>query len=149
MRNTTKLWMVLLLVVWMAVPLYGQVGSNTITGKVTDDTGVPIPGATVVIKGSAVGTVTDIEGNYSLTLSANAETLVFSFVGMATQEVAIGNQNQINVTLEQDASDLDEVIVIGYGTQRKATLTGSIASVSPQEIRSNPAVNLTNSLSGL
>jgi hypothetical protein len=120
MDNATKLLMVFLLSILATVPIYGQIGGK-VTGKVTDETGMPIPGATVVIKGSTTGTVTDIEGSYSLTLSENAETLVFSFVGMASEEVPIGNQNQINVTLIQDASDLDEVIVIGYGTQRKAT----------------------------
>jgi TonB-linked SusC/RagA family outer membrane protein len=148
MDHITKLLMVLLFVIGTSIPMYGQVGS-TISGTVIDEAGEPIPGATVVIKGTTTGTVTDIEGNYSLTLTEGAEILVFSFVGMASEEVPIGNQNQINVTLSQDAADLDEVIVIGYGTQRKATLTGAVASVTPQEIRSNPAVNLTNSLSGL
>src|SRR5690554_5094527 len=148
MNKGTKFWMVLLLSILAVIPLYGQVGS-TVTGKVTDDDGMPIPGVTVVIKGSTVGTVTDIEGRYSLLISEGAGVLVFSFVGMSSEEVPIGNQNQINVTLSEDASDLDEVIVIGYGTQRKATLTGSVASVSTEEIRSSPAINLTNTLSGL
>lgn len=148
MENATKLLMVVLIMISAVVPLYGQ-GGTSVRGKVTDATGMPIPGVTVVVKGSTSGTVTDIDGNYSIPVSNEADILVFSFVGMTTQEVVVSNQSQINVSLSEDASDLDEVIVIGYGTQRKATLTGSVASVSTEEIRSSPAINLTNTLSGL
>lgn len=126
----------------------GQTG-RTINGKVTDSSGSPVPGATVVVKGTTTGTVTDMDGNYSLAVFEGAETLVYSFVGMSSEEVPIGNQSQINIVLMESASDLDEVIVIGYGTQRKATLTGAVTSVAAEEVRSSPAVNLSNSLAGL
>ena len=150
MDKFTKLLLALLFVVCTAITGFGQVqGNKTISGKVTDSAGAPIPGATVVIKGTTTGTVTDIDGNYSLSISGEAEALVISFVGMGSEEIPIGNQSQINITLEEDANDLDEVIVIGYGTQRKATLTGAVTSVTTEDVRSNPAINLTNSLSGL
>lgn len=150
MDKFTKLLMVFTFLICTAVPGLGQVqGSKTITGTVKDSSGDPIPGATVVVKGTTIGTVTDIDGNYSLTVSEGAEYLVISFVGMQIQEVPIDNQSQIDVVLVEDTADLDEVIVIGYGTQRKATLTGAVTSVATEEVRSSPAINLTNSLSGL
>jgi TonB-linked SusC/RagA family outer membrane protein len=150
MNKFIRLLMALILVMGTAISGFGQVQDGiTITGRVTDAIGDPIPGATVVIKGTTTGTVTDIEGNYSLSVSGGAEALVISFVGMGSEEVPIGNQNTINVSLSEDTADLDEVVVIGYGTQRKATLTGAVTSVATEEVRSSPAINLTNSLSGL
>lgn len=124
-------------------------GSRVISGVVSTATGQSVPGATVLVKGTSLGTVTDIDGNYSLTVGPNAETLVVSFVGMITKEISIGNQNLISITLEEDQEELEEFVVIGYGTQKKATLTGAITSVESQQIISNPSINLTNSLSGL
>src|SRR5690606_33373990 len=119
MDKFTKLLMVVIFLICAAVPGFGQEqGSKTITGTVKDSSGDPIPGATVVVKGTTMGTVTDIDGNYSLTVSEGAEFLVISFVGMQIQEIPINNQSQIDVVLVEDTADLDEVIVIGYGTQR-------------------------------
>ena len=112
MDNVTKFLIILLIFTSATVPVYGQGDGATVKGKVTDQAGAAIPGVTVVVKGTTTGTVTDIEGNYSFNLSEDAEILVFSFVGMASEEVLIGNQNQINVTLSEDAADLDEVIVV-------------------------------------
>lgn len=150
MNKNTKLLTSLLFLFCTTFYGFGQVqGSKTITGRVMDAMGLPIPGATLVIKGTTVGTVTDVDGNYTLEMPEGSETLVASFVGMGSKEIPIGNQAQINVTLEEDASELDEVIVVGYGTQRKATLTGAVTSVTTEDVRSNPAVNLSNSLAGL
>lgn len=150
MDKITKLLTAILFLFCTTFYGFGQVqGGKTITGTVKDAMGSPIPGATLVIKGTTTGTVTDIDGNYTLGLLEGAETLVVSFVGMGSKEIPIGNQTQISVTLEEDASELDEVIVVGYGTQRKATLTGAVTSVTTEDVRSNPAINLTNSLAGL
>ena len=97
---------------------------KVITGTVMDESGIPLPGVTVLIKGTTNGTVTDMNGNYSIgNISADA-TLVFSFVGMRTQEIEVGNQTSIHVTMEVDAIGIEEVVAIGYGTQKKVNLTG-------------------------
>jgi TonB-linked SusC/RagA family outer membrane protein len=102
---------------------------KTITGTVTDQAGSPIPGASVAVVGTTTGAVTDMEGKFSIVLPEGAGTLSFSFVGMTTQEIEIGNQTIINVTLEESTTALDEVVVIGYGTIKKSHLTGAISKV--------------------
>ncbi len=119
--------------------------AQTVTGTVTAD-GQPLPGATVVVKGSTTGTSTDFDGNYTINASAE-NTLVFSYVGYSTKEVVVGNQTTINVTLEQDNA-LDEVVVIGYGTQRKSDLTGSVSSVSSEDITAVPVARVDQALQG-
>jgi TonB-linked SusC/RagA family outer membrane protein len=121
---------------------------KTVTGKVVDDKGSPLPGVAVVVKGTTVGAVTDIDGNYSLTVPASAETLVFSFIGMKTQEIAIGNQTAINITLASDVTDLDEVVVVGYGTQKRANVVGSVTTVNGEKLAAVPAMNVSNAISG-
>src|SRR5690554_1426096 len=101
---------------------------RSVSGKVTDSGGQPLPGVTVVVKGTTQGTVTNADGNYSLTNISEDATLVFSFVGMRTQEVVVGNQTSINVTMEQETIGLEEVVAVGYGTQKKINLTGSVTS---------------------
>ena len=118
---------------------YGWAQQRTITGSVTDPDGVTLPGVTVVEKGTANGTVTNIDGNYSINVSAGANTLVFSFVGMITQEVAIGSSAVYNVKLDQETIGLEEVVAIGYGTAKKRDVTGSVGSVKSELItRTNP-----------
>ncbi|MEX0884350.1 MAG: SusC/RagA family TonB-linked outer membrane protein, partial [Cyclobacteriaceae bacterium] len=151
MENTFTKKMVFLLFTMTILIVAGlkAQGSRELSGKVTNTEGLTMPGVTVVEKGTTNGTVTDVNGNYSFTVSENAETLVFSFVGMETKEIIIGNQSQINVSLEDDTADLEEVVVVGYGEQRKATLTGSIASTDETRIKKAPVTSLSNSLSGL
>jgi len=120
--------------------------NKPVTGTVSDDAGA-LPGVTVKIKGLDVGTVTDVNGKYSLN-AASGQTLVFSFVGYANQEVAITTQQIVNVKLAQNSSSLNEVVVVGYGTQKKATVTGAIASVSNSEIVNTKNENVLNSLTG-
>ncbi|MDO1448575.1 TonB-dependent receptor [Rhodocytophaga aerolata] len=121
----------------------------TITGKVTsqeDNQG--LPGVNVLVKGSAVGTTTDANGNYSLNAPDGNGTLVFSYIGYTTEEVPINNHSTINVALVADIQSLSEVVVVGYGEQRKATLTGSVASVKGTEIIQTPTTNVSNTLAG-
>lgn len=122
---------------------------RTISGKISDNSGLPLTGVTIVIKGTTQGTVTDIDGQYLLTGIPENAILVFSFVGMRTQEIAIGNQSSINIIMQEETIGLEEVVAIGYGTQKKATLTGSVASISDKEIMKTPTPNLSNSLAGL
>lgn len=123
---------------------YSQI---TITGTVSDVNG-PLPGASVVVKDTSVGTVTDFDGNYSIEAPAGATTLVFSFIGYSPQEVEIDGRTTISITLSEDAQALSEVVVVGYGTQRKADLTGAVASIGASEIVSKPITSPDQVLAG-
>ncbi len=107
---------------------------KVLTGRVVDEQGIPLIGATIVVKGTTIGTVTDNNGEFSLTVPDDAEVLVVSFVGYATQELTIGSATTINVTLVTDILALSEVVTIGYGTQKKSDLTGAISSVNGEEL---------------
>ncbi len=119
-----------------------------VKGNVTSDRGESLPGVSVIIKGSLLGTVTDARGAYSLTVPNPEATLVFSYVGMITQEVAVNNQATINVSLTTDTKSLGEVVVVGYGTQNKAEVTGSIASLNTKSIRDMPVSNIAEGMAG-
>jgi TonB-dependent starch-binding outer membrane protein SusC len=123
--------------------------STTISGKVSSsDDGAPLPGVTVLLKGSSTGTTTDAEGVFSLNVADPNGTLVFSFIGFTTQEVAINSRTSIDVTLNADVSELSEVVVIGYGEVKKSNVTGSIVSVKPEDLTRVPAGNVIESLQG-
>lgn len=119
----------------------------TISGTVTDDTGAPLPGANVVVKGTTNGTQTDFDGNYTITADENA-TLVFSYIGFATQEIPINGQTTIDITLSEDTNQLSEVVVLGYASQTRGDLTGSVASVDVSEATKQPLVNAAEALEG-
>jgi TonB-linked SusC/RagA family outer membrane protein len=119
----------------------------TVSGTVTDENGEPIPGATVSVQGTTTGTVTDLEGDYSISVPEES-TLTFSFIGYETQNIEVGDQSVINVTLIEDMASLDEVVVIGYGTQKKSDLTGSVVRVSMEDRELQATTNLFQSLSG-
>lgn len=121
---------------------------KTISGRVIDQEGLPLPGVSVVVQGTTIGVVTDIDGNYTLQVPDDARVLVFSFVGMRRQTVTIGNQTTINITMEAETIGLEEVIAIGYASQRKANIVGSVTSVSGEKMESIPSSNVTNALSG-
>ncbi|MDX1470216.1 MAG: carboxypeptidase-like regulatory domain-containing protein, partial [Flavobacteriaceae bacterium] len=121
---------------------------NTITGTVTDSNGMPLPGVNVIEKGTTNGTQTDFDGNYSLIVSSSDAVLVFSFVGMAEFEQVVGTRDQIDVTMEEDKATLDEVVVVGYGTQKKSTLTGSVSTLSGDDVAENPVANISQSIAG-
>lgn len=119
----------------------------TISGTVTDDTGAPLPGANVVEKGTTNGTQTDFDGNFTITANTDA-VLVFSYIGFSTQEISVDGQTTINVSLVEDASKLDEVVVLGYAAQTRGDLTGSVASVDISEATKAPIVNAAEALEG-
>jgi TonB-dependent starch-binding outer membrane protein SusC len=119
----------------------------TITGNVVDPNGEPIPGVTVSVPGTSLGTATDIDGNYSITVPEGSQ-LVFSFIGFETQTIEIGDRSIINVTMAEDVSSLDEVVVVGYGTQRKSDLTGAISSVGKEALQERPITNVVQALQG-
>jgi len=119
-----------------------------ISGQVTDEENEPLPGVNVLVKATTIGTVTDIDGNYRLTVPENAEILVFSSVGYVTEEAAIGGQSVINLSLVPNVQALSEVVVVGYGTQEKSDLTGAISSVESQDITRLSERRLENALQG-
>ena len=121
----------------------------TITGKVIsgeDNSG--LPGANVIVRGTTTGTVTDIDGNYSIEVPGSESFLVFSSVGYISQEVQVGNRTAVDVTLNPDITSLEEIVVVGYGTQQKVTVTGAVVDVKGAELVKSPAVDMTNSLAG-
>jgi len=121
---------------------------KSISGKVTDSTGGSLPGVSVVVKGTTNGTITDIDGKYNLpNVPANA-TVQFSFVGMKTQEVAVGAKTTINVVLAEEAIGLEEVVAVGYGTQKKANLTGAVGNIKMDDLESRPLTNSSLALQG-
>jgi TonB-linked SusC/RagA family outer membrane protein len=119
-----------------------------VTGKVTDSSGEALPGVTVVVKGTTSGTITNASGNYSLANVPSNATLVFSFVGMRTQEIGVDGKLQVNVKMEEEAIGLEEVVAVGYGTQKKVNLTGALASVGNEEIKSISTANMVTGLAG-
>ncbi len=119
-----------------------------VSGKVTDPSGVPLPGVTVVVKGTTQGVVTDTDGIYTLSRVPADATLVFSFVGMKTREIAVLGKSTINVTMAEETIGLEEVVAVGYGTVKKSDLTGSVTSVDSERLLDKPAFNVAQAISG-
>ncbi|WP_461129037.1 SusC/RagA family TonB-linked outer membrane protein [Spirosoma aerophilum] len=126
----------------------GAFAQTKVSGKVVDAQGLALPGVSIVVKGTTTGTVSAAQGDYTLSLARGNETLVFSYIGFLSQEVAVNNRSSINITLASDDKMLNEVIVVGYGEQKKETVTGSVATVKGTELVKSPAVNLSNSIAG-
>ena len=122
---------------------------KTVSGKVTDTSGATLPGVSVVVKGSTNGTITNSDGNYSLSNIPDDATLQFSFVGMKPQEIPVAGKTSINVTMTEDAIGIEEVVAIGYGTQKKVNLTGSVGIAQAKELESRPVSSATQALQGL
>jgi TonB-linked SusC/RagA family outer membrane protein len=125
---------------------YGQ--DFAISGKVTDDQGEAILGASVLLKGTSIGTITDADGAYKLNAPDGNGTLVFSYIGFETVEMPITNRSVINLSMTSIATELSEVVVVGYGTQKKVNLTGSVVSVSGEDIANEPIMQTANALIG-
>lgn len=122
--------------------------NRTITGKITDDKGAPLSNVSVQVKGLKVGTVTNEDGNFSISVPANGRILVFSYAGMTTEEVAIGNQTNVNVSLQPANKNLQEVVVVGYGTQRRRDVTASISRIDGAVIQDLPVQGPDQALRG-
>jgi TonB-linked SusC/RagA family outer membrane protein len=120
---------------------------NIIKGRVTQASGEPLPGVTVLVKGTSKGTTTDADGNFSLDVPEGF-TLTFSFIGYATQEMAVGDQKTVNISLLEDDNALDEVVVVGYGTQRAGDVTGAITGITAKQIEERPVNRIENALVG-
>lgn len=144
-----KLTGIYLLCMFFITVSLGSFAQKTVSGKVTDEGGLPLPGVSVIVKGTATGMVTDVDGNYSIANIPSDATLVFSFVGMKTQEIVVGNQTSINIIIEAEAIGLDEVVAIGYGTQKKANLTGSVGLATSERLENRPIVSVGQGLQGV
>ena len=121
---------------------------NIVKGTITDEKGMPVPGATVAVKGTTIGTTTDMNGNYRLENVTPNAVLVVSFIGYKNQEIVIGDKAQINITLQQEVTVLEEVVVVGYGTQRREAVTGSVASMPGETLGDVPSSNITQAMEG-
>ncbi|TDD95742.1 SusC/RagA family TonB-linked outer membrane protein [Flavobacterium cellulosilyticum] len=145
MKNKITLFLIFVMGVLTYTSSYAQ--EKKVTGTVTELSNLPLPGVNVLIKGTQKGVSTDMDGKYSITV-APGETLSFSFLGFKTKEIKVGTANSYNISLEEEGSKLEEVVVVGYGTKKKKDLTGSIVSVSSEDIASRPVVNAVQAMQG-
>jgi TonB-linked SusC/RagA family outer membrane protein len=128
-------------------PIVILLGEKTVTGRVLDENGEPLPGATVLVVGTTSGTVTDMDGYYTITVPEGA-TLIFSYIGYDPERIAVADQSIINVSLLVDSSSLEEVVVIGYGSVKKSDLTGSVGQVGGEALNERPAPSLNQAMAG-
>lgn len=144
--NSFRILIYVLCLLLFSALSYGQ---RNISGKLTDaESGDPLIGATVQVKGTTVGTVTDLNGNYTIQVDGSEDILVFSYVGYESTEVKVGDKNQVDVSLSVSTTELEDVVVIGYGTVKKSDLTGSVAVVTAEELTRTPSPNFQTALQG-
>ena len=145
MKQSAKKLLLAIIGLAAALSLSAQ---TTIKGVVTDESGEPLMGAGVFVEGTTIGVVTGLDGDYSITVPADAKNLVFSFIGLADLTVAIDGRTQIDVVLKEDSTFLDEVVVVGYQTVKRRDLMGSVSSVSSDKIAEQPVTTVSQALSG-
>lgn len=131
---------------FLAITTFAQ--QKTLTGTVTGEDGASIPGVTVIVKGTTVGTITDMDGKFSFSAPADAKTLVASYIGMKTLEIEIGNQTSFRLTLAADVIGVEEVVVVGYGTRMKEELTGAVSTVSSEQMQISTAPSVVSRIQG-
>lgn len=144
-KGLKNLW---LLVLVSLLSFSGQAQDKTITGVVTSEDGEAIPGVSVLLKGTGTGTITGIDGDYKINVTGNNDVLIFSFVGMVTQEVAVGGRSVIDLPMSYDIQTLGEVVVVGYGTQKRSDVTAAISTVSSLDIAEIPLASVAQTLQG-
>ncbi|NCB09048.1 MAG: SusC/RagA family TonB-linked outer membrane protein [Bacteroidia bacterium] len=145
-KKATRFLILCFFFVALCIGAYAQ---KTLNGKVLDEGGLPLPGVSVIIKGTTTGTVTDMDGNFSLSNITSESTLVLSFVGLKTQEIMVGNKTSLNVVMEEQTIGIEEVVAVGYGVQKKESVVGSIAQATEEELRRTGNVtDLRQALSG-
>lgn len=132
---------------FLAISAFAQ--QKTLTGTIVGEDGSPIPGVTVVVKGTFTGTITDMDGKFSFAVPADAAALSISYIGMKNQDITIGNQTNFNITLVSDVVGIDEVVVVGYGTRKKEEITGSISTVSEKQMKISTAPSVVSRMQGL
>ena len=144
MSTFRRIMLAMMLVV--ALPFYGT-AQNVISGTVTDEQGEPLIGVSVLVKESKAGVSTDIDGKYSVSAS-KGQTISFTYIGMVPQEIKVGAGKVIDVVLKQTAESLDEVVVVGYGKQKKSSITGAVSAIKGDELLQAPSTQLTQMLGG-
>jgi len=131
----------------LSISIFQYAHAQTISGIVTDASdGLGIPGVNIQVKGTTVGTITDMDGKYTIEVSGEAPVLLFSFIGYKSKEVAVGTQTTIDVKLDIETTGLDEVVVIGYGVQKKSLVTGAIAKVDGEELTRGSGGRITQAM---
>ena len=146
MRKCITGLIALLLVLCTTATVWAQ--GVTITGTITDEHGDPLIGVNIQVRGTTTGAITDINGRYSVAVSGNQAVLIFTYIGFLQQEMTVGAQRTINIVMREDAQGLEEVVVVGYGTQRKSDITGAVATVDPDKLRDRPVSNFGEALIG-
>ena len=148
MKNDLKKYLLSGLLVWlMALTGWAQSG-RTLSGKIKDEKGVTLPGVSVAVKGETRGTTTDVDGNYTLAGLTEKSTVIFSYIGYETQEIPVGNRSTYDVTFVPGNRSLDEVVVVGYGSQRKSDITGAVSSIKSEELTAFPLASAEQALQG-
>ncbi|RZM20518.1 MAG: SusC/RagA family TonB-linked outer membrane protein, partial [Pedobacter sp.] len=120
----------------------------SVSGKATDKTGLPMVGVSVLIKGTTVGTTTNVQGTYTINVPSGTATLVFSYIGMISQEIVVTKSGVVDVVLDDNTDVLNEIVVVGYGSQKRSSVTGSISTVNTKELLQSPVGDLSNALAG-
>lgn len=154
MKNVIKTWLLLLFLacfITSAVQAEKKevLQGRTLTGVVLDEQGLPAIGANVLVKGTTIGVATDADGKYRIEVPQGNQTIIFSYVGYRTREITYKGQASLNVSLEPDSEVLDDVVVVGYGVQKKVNLTGAVGSVEGDQLASKAVGNVTSALAGL
>ena len=148
LRRFAKIGLALLLVLSVAFGAGAQdVSPARVSGTVVDQQGMPIVGAGVVVRGTQTGSVTDLDGRFTV-MAAKDATLTVSFIGYTTREVPVGTQTDIRIVLAENVQSIDDVVVVGFGTQKKETVTGAIGQLSGKELMRSPVTNISNALVG-
>ena len=139
--------LILTLALFLCFSMIGM-AQSVVTGTVTDKANLPLPGANIIIKGTTTGTQTDFDGNFSIE-AASGDVLVISYLGYVAQEIAITDKTNLTITLVEDTSQLDEVVVVGYGTKSKRKLISAVSTIDEETLKKQPVPNVSNALEGL
>ena len=148
LKSGRQMWQRFMLMALMTVASTVAFAQGKVSGTVVDATGEPVIGASVIVKGTSTGTITDFDGKFTIPSVSSKASLVISYVGYTSQTVAVDGKNQINVTLQEDRQLLDEVVVVGYGTQKKSDVTGAMVSVDSEKLNARPVNNAIEALQG-
>lgn len=147
LMSLKKIWSLMLVCLIGITSLNAQ--NLTVNGRINDSTGEPIIGASILVQGTTNGTITDFDGNFTVANVDSKATLVISYIGYKTQKIALNGRTSIDIVLQEDTETLEEVVVVGYGVQRKSDLTGAVASVKASEaLKNTPASNVSDALQG-
>lgn len=147
-RNVRKIRLALCMVLFLLASVVNTMAQHIVSGTVLDTNGDPIIGVNIKVQAGSTGTITDFDGKYSIEVPTDKSVLIYSFIGYITKNEVVKNRKTINITMLEDSKSLDEVVVVGYGAQKKVTLTGSVATLKGDDLKASPTTNLTNGMLG-